>query len=196
MFSPWSMAFCCFDFSLHEEIMDFFNFISPRPEEEAMRRDVVNRIERVIKDLWPTARVRVSFCPVHAKNLLATNSKSGAPTLEAEGADAAPSLCLFCTLLGKSPLVLPGRRVCALGGFRETCLVAIIADGNKVYTARDGLSLLTLLPFRSMSEIFSIRCWQQNVGGFATEHENGTQNTPVSHNGIAVLLTSKCYFTL
>ena len=44
-------------YSLHEEIMDFFNFMSPRPEEEAMRRDVVNRIENVIKDLWPTARV-------------------------------------------------------------------------------------------------------------------------------------------
>ncbi|XP_075868798.1 terminal nucleotidyltransferase 4A-like isoform X2 [Nelusetta ayraudi] len=44
---------------LHEEIMDFFNFISPRPEEEAMRRDVVNRIESVIKDLWPTARVEI-----------------------------------------------------------------------------------------------------------------------------------------
>lgn len=43
--------------SLHEEIVDFFNFMSPRPEEEAMRRDVVNRIENVIKDLWPTARV-------------------------------------------------------------------------------------------------------------------------------------------
>lgn len=47
-------------FSLHEEIVDFFNFMSPRPEEEAMRRDVVNRIESVIKDLWPTARVSVS----------------------------------------------------------------------------------------------------------------------------------------
>ncbi|XP_070823271.1 terminal nucleotidyltransferase 4A-like isoform X1 [Chaetodon trifascialis] len=44
---------------LHEEIMDFFNFMSPRPEEEAMRRDVVNRIEGVIKDLWPTARVEI-----------------------------------------------------------------------------------------------------------------------------------------
>ncbi|XP_035020533.1 terminal nucleotidyltransferase 4A isoform X1 [Hippoglossus stenolepis] len=44
---------------LHEEIMDFFNFMSPRPEEEAMRRDVVNRIENVIKDLWPTARVEI-----------------------------------------------------------------------------------------------------------------------------------------
>ncbi|XP_047218167.1 terminal nucleotidyltransferase 4A-like [Girardinichthys multiradiatus] len=44
---------------LHEEIMDFFNFMSPRPEEEAMRRDVVNRIESVIKDLWPTAQVEI-----------------------------------------------------------------------------------------------------------------------------------------
>ncbi|KAM9851970.1 terminal nucleotidyltransferase 4A-like [Aulostomus maculatus] len=44
---------------LHEEIVDFFNFMSPRPEEEAMRRDVVNRIESVIKDLWPTARVEI-----------------------------------------------------------------------------------------------------------------------------------------
>ena len=45
--------------SLHEEIVDFFNFMSPRPEEEAMRRNVVNRIEGVIKDLWPTSRVSV-----------------------------------------------------------------------------------------------------------------------------------------
>ncbi|XP_029308205.1 terminal nucleotidyltransferase 4A isoform X2 [Cottoperca gobio] len=44
---------------LHEEILDFFNFMSPRPEEEAMRRDVVNRIESVIKELWPTARVEI-----------------------------------------------------------------------------------------------------------------------------------------
>uniref|UniRef100_A0A1A7W7U4 Terminal nucleotidyltransferase 4A n=1 Tax=Iconisemion striatum TaxID=60296 RepID=A0A1A7W7U4_9TELE len=44
---------------LHEEIVDFFNFMSPKPEEEAMRRDVVNRIEGVIKDLWPTARVEI-----------------------------------------------------------------------------------------------------------------------------------------
>lgn len=44
---------------LHEEIVDFFNFMSPRPEEEAMRRDVVNRIERVIMELWPAARVEI-----------------------------------------------------------------------------------------------------------------------------------------
>ncbi|XP_024123909.1 terminal nucleotidyltransferase 4A [Oryzias melastigma] len=33
--------------------------MSPKPEEEAMRRDVVNKIEGVIKDLWPTARVEI-----------------------------------------------------------------------------------------------------------------------------------------
>ncbi|KAG7249564.1 hypothetical protein CRUP_012330, partial [Coryphaenoides rupestris] len=45
--------------SLHEEIVDFFNFMSPRPEEEAMRQNVVNKIEGVIKDLWPTSRVEI-----------------------------------------------------------------------------------------------------------------------------------------
>ncbi|KAI4873992.1 hypothetical protein NFI96_032084 [Prochilodus magdalenae] len=44
---------------LHEEIVDFYGFMSPRPEEEAMRRDVVNRIETVIKSLWPTANVQI-----------------------------------------------------------------------------------------------------------------------------------------
>uniref|UniRef100_A0A8B9HLU4 Terminal nucleotidyltransferase 4A n=1 Tax=Astyanax mexicanus TaxID=7994 RepID=A0A8B9HLU4_ASTMX len=45
---------------LHEEIVDFYDFMSPRPQEEAMRRDVVNRIETVIKNLWPTANVGTS----------------------------------------------------------------------------------------------------------------------------------------
>lgn len=75
--------------------MDFFNFISPRPEEEAMRRDVVNRIERVIKDLWPSARVCTSFL-LHAscacKESLVTNSKSGASPLEEQGGDAATAV--------------------------------------------------------------------------------------------------------
>uniref|UniRef100_A0A671SM46 polynucleotide adenylyltransferase n=1 Tax=Sinocyclocheilus anshuiensis TaxID=1608454 RepID=A0A671SM46_9TELE len=33
--------------------------MSPRPEEEEMRRDVVNRVEAVIKDLWPMAKVEI-----------------------------------------------------------------------------------------------------------------------------------------
>lgn len=43
---------------LHEEINDFYKHMSPRAEEERMRMEVVDRIERVIKDLWPTADVR------------------------------------------------------------------------------------------------------------------------------------------
>uniref|UniRef100_A0A8C3BV37 Terminal nucleotidyltransferase 4A n=1 Tax=Cairina moschata TaxID=8855 RepID=A0A8C3BV37_CAIMO len=44
---------------LHEEIIDFYDFMSPRPEEAAMRREVVKRIETVIKELWPTADVQI-----------------------------------------------------------------------------------------------------------------------------------------
>ncbi|KAM9738212.1 terminal nucleotidyltransferase 4A [Menidia menidia] len=44
---------------LHEEVMDFYNFMSPQPEEAAMRKEVVNRIEMIIKELWPTADVQI-----------------------------------------------------------------------------------------------------------------------------------------
>ncbi|XP_076143028.1 terminal nucleotidyltransferase 4B [Alosa pseudoharengus] len=44
---------------LHEEIQDFYEYMSPRPEEERMRLEVVDRIKRVIKDLWPAADVQV-----------------------------------------------------------------------------------------------------------------------------------------
>ncbi|KAG8144107.1 hypothetical protein E2320_001224 [Naja naja] len=45
--------------SLHEEINDFYKYMSPRPEEERMRMEVVNRIENVIKELWPSADVQI-----------------------------------------------------------------------------------------------------------------------------------------
>lgn len=44
---------------LHEEITDFFRYISPRSEEEKMRLEVVDRIKGVIHDLWPSAEVQV-----------------------------------------------------------------------------------------------------------------------------------------
>uniref|UniRef100_A0A673YW11 Terminal nucleotidyltransferase 4A n=1 Tax=Salmo trutta TaxID=8032 RepID=A0A673YW11_SALTR len=44
---------------LHEEVVDFYNFMSPQPEEASMRKEVVNRIETVIKELWPTADVQI-----------------------------------------------------------------------------------------------------------------------------------------
>ncbi|XP_029282945.1 LOW QUALITY PROTEIN: terminal nucleotidyltransferase 4B [Cottoperca gobio] len=44
---------------LHEEVSDFYKYISPRPEEEKMRLEVVDRIKGVIHDLWPSAEVQV-----------------------------------------------------------------------------------------------------------------------------------------
>ncbi|XP_032379035.1 terminal nucleotidyltransferase 4B [Etheostoma spectabile] len=44
---------------LHEEVSDFYEYISPRPEEEKMRMEVVDRIKGVINDLWPSAEVQV-----------------------------------------------------------------------------------------------------------------------------------------
>lgn len=35
--------------------------MSPCPEEAAMRREVVKRIETVVKDLWPSADVCILF---------------------------------------------------------------------------------------------------------------------------------------
>lgn len=58
MITQWwgdfSFSFCP---RLHEEIIDFYNFMSPRPEEATMRQEVVDRIESVIKELWPSADV-------------------------------------------------------------------------------------------------------------------------------------------
>lgn len=42
--------------------MDFYNFMSPRPEEATMRQEVVDRIESIIKELWPTADVSQITC--------------------------------------------------------------------------------------------------------------------------------------
>nr|XP_019935736.1 PREDICTED: non-canonical poly(A) RNA polymerase PAPD5 [Paralichthys olivaceus] len=44
---------------LNEEINDFYDYISPRPEEEKMRLEVVDRIKGVIHALWPSAEVQV-----------------------------------------------------------------------------------------------------------------------------------------
>lgn len=44
---------------LHEEVNDFYEYITPRPEEEKMRLEVVDRIKGVIHDLWPSAEVHI-----------------------------------------------------------------------------------------------------------------------------------------
>uniref|UniRef100_A0A3B4WLL2 Terminal nucleotidyltransferase 4A n=1 Tax=Seriola lalandi dorsalis TaxID=1841481 RepID=A0A3B4WLL2_SERLL len=57
--TPWKTRKYNPGVMLHEEVMDFYNFMSPRPEEAAMRKEVVNRIEMIIKELWPTADVQI-----------------------------------------------------------------------------------------------------------------------------------------
>lgn len=45
--------------ALHEEILDFYEYMSPTQEEHAMRKGVVRSIETIILELWPSARVEV-----------------------------------------------------------------------------------------------------------------------------------------
>lgn len=42
---------------LHEEIEDFYEWIKPRQEEFAIRKDVVSRIASVVRKIWPQAKV-------------------------------------------------------------------------------------------------------------------------------------------
>ncbi|XP_039297324.1 terminal nucleotidyltransferase 4B-like [Nilaparvata lugens] len=44
---------------LHEEIEDFFEYMSPNPEEHNIRMSVVKQIKEIIKQLWPFAKVEV-----------------------------------------------------------------------------------------------------------------------------------------
>ncbi|XP_064610439.1 terminal nucleotidyltransferase 4B-like isoform X2 [Liolophura sinensis] len=44
---------------LHEEIKDFYLYMSPQPEEAVMRQDVVQRIQEVVVKLWPEAKVEI-----------------------------------------------------------------------------------------------------------------------------------------
>ncbi|XP_038070014.1 terminal nucleotidyltransferase 4A-like [Patiria miniata] len=44
---------------LSREIHDFYLFMLPRAEEHLMRREVVQRIEGIVKNIWPEARVEI-----------------------------------------------------------------------------------------------------------------------------------------
>lgn len=44
---------------LHEEIEDFFSYMSPTLEEHSVRLLVVERLTKCIKGLWPTAHVEI-----------------------------------------------------------------------------------------------------------------------------------------
>uniref|UniRef100_A0A3Q4GFL4 Terminal nucleotidyltransferase 4A n=1 Tax=Neolamprologus brichardi TaxID=32507 RepID=A0A3Q4GFL4_NEOBR len=73
--------------------MDFYKYISPRPEEAAMRKEVVNRIEVVIKELWPTVDVQIYgsfstglYLPTSDIDLMVTGKWERPPLQELEQA--------------------------------------------------------------------------------------------------------------
>ncbi|CAL1539391.1 unnamed protein product [Lymnaea stagnalis] len=60
--TPWRKPLKKYDhgvFGLHEEIIDFYEHMSPQPQEESMRKAVVDRLRSVIKGLWPNAKVEI-----------------------------------------------------------------------------------------------------------------------------------------
>lgn len=48
-----------FCYRLHEEMEDFFNYMSPTEEEHSVRLSVVHKIKSVIHSLWPESTVEV-----------------------------------------------------------------------------------------------------------------------------------------
>ncbi|XP_050687795.1 terminal nucleotidyltransferase 4B-like [Eriocheir sinensis] len=59
---PWRRRTPPYDLGvvgLHQEMEDFYYWMSPTKEEHHMRKRVVERIEQVIVDLWPQARVEI-----------------------------------------------------------------------------------------------------------------------------------------
>ncbi|XP_076032218.1 uncharacterized protein LOC143020007 isoform X2 [Oratosquilla oratoria] len=59
---PWRTPNRTYDLGvvgLHQEMEDFYEWMCPSEEEHMMRKQVVERIEQVIVDLWPQARVEI-----------------------------------------------------------------------------------------------------------------------------------------
>ncbi|XP_039291026.1 terminal nucleotidyltransferase 4B-like [Nilaparvata lugens] len=61
--SPWRPANKVYNaraiVELHEEIEDFFHYISPTPEEHNMRMTLVKKLKVIVKQLWPYAQVEI-----------------------------------------------------------------------------------------------------------------------------------------
>ncbi|CAG9323550.1 unnamed protein product [Blepharisma stoltei] len=44
---------------LHEEIIDFYDFMQPNPLEKANQEDILNRLTAMVKSIWPDAEIQV-----------------------------------------------------------------------------------------------------------------------------------------
>eukprot|EP01125_Pyxidicula_operculata_P007391 TRINITY_DN251_c0_g1_i10.p1 TRINITY_DN251_c0_g1~~TRINITY_DN251_c0_g1_i10.p1 ORF type:complete len:133 (-),score=10.69 TRINITY_DN251_c0_g1_i10:45-443(-) len=56
---PWARSEYTEGYSIHQEIEDFVAWLLPTKEEREMREDVINRIQQVVRELWPQARVEI-----------------------------------------------------------------------------------------------------------------------------------------
>ncbi|KAF3929496.1 hypothetical protein ABW19_dt0201378 [Dactylella cylindrospora] len=43
---------------LHKEVIDFYNYIKPRPYEHVVRHDLVRRLRQIVRQRWPDADIR------------------------------------------------------------------------------------------------------------------------------------------
>ena len=58
--APWrTIDYPCDVIGLHKEILDFYEYIKPRPSEIRMRADLVDRVKRVVLQQYPEATVEV-----------------------------------------------------------------------------------------------------------------------------------------
>ena len=58
--TPWRKKdYNCDPVGLHEEIEDFFKYMTPRPSEFRMRLEVAHRISQVLQRKWPQAEVHM-----------------------------------------------------------------------------------------------------------------------------------------
>lgn len=60
--TAWFRGNCTFKspmLKLHKEIVDFCDFLSPTPEEQAARNTAVERVSDVVKHIWPHSKVEV-----------------------------------------------------------------------------------------------------------------------------------------
>ena len=58
--TPWrTREYNCDPVGLHEEIEDFFKYMTPRPSEFRMRLEVAHRISQILQRKWPQAEVHM-----------------------------------------------------------------------------------------------------------------------------------------
>lgn len=60
---PWvrpnTLTFIDLNLQLHEEILDFFDFMQPSPSDLSSREEVISRMRKIARDLWENSEVSV-----------------------------------------------------------------------------------------------------------------------------------------